>query len=124
MIVFYGENFELNLTNLSIKFIEESNFFYTSFFRNYTLPFIIPLDDETSEKLGLIDIDNIVDYKLLKLYRSSDNMLDDENIIKLRKESIILERKNNFTNNKIPAICFSARMEYGIEFYFPILNMM
>lgn len=64
MIVFYGSDFELNVTNFNIKFIEESAFFFKSFFKNYTLPFTMPLDDETSIKLGLIDVSNISNYKV------------------------------------------------------------
>lgn len=62
MIVFYTETFELNVTNINIKFIEESSFFFDAFYKNYTPPFVMPMDEETSEKLGLIDVDNITDY--------------------------------------------------------------
>lgn len=64
MIVFYADaGFELNLTNINIKFIEESTFFYNSFYRNYTPPFVLPLDNDFSRKLGLIDMDNIDAYE-------------------------------------------------------------
>ena len=62
MIIFYGDNFELNLTNLEITFIQENALFYDSFFKNYTPPFTLPLDDETSRKLGLIDLENTSGY--------------------------------------------------------------
>lgn len=65
MIIFYSDTgFEHNLTNLDITFIEENNLFYDSFFKNYSLPFSVPLDDETSVKFGLIDMDNIANYKV------------------------------------------------------------
>jgi hypothetical protein len=62
MIIFYGTDFDLNVTNLNIKFVEESNFFYSSFYKNYTPPFSMFLDDETSLKLGLIDVENVTGY--------------------------------------------------------------
>lgn len=62
MIIFYGDDFQLNVTNLKIKFIEESSFFFSSFYKNYTPPFSMFLDDETSIKLGLIDVDNVSSY--------------------------------------------------------------
>lgn len=62
MIVFYGADFKLNLTNLKITFVKENALFYDSFFKNYTLPFSLPMDDETSQKLGLIDLENTSGY--------------------------------------------------------------
>jgi hypothetical protein len=64
MIIFYGANFTLNVTNLNIKFIEESSFFFDAFYKNYTPPFSMDLDDETSKKLGLIDVENVANYSL------------------------------------------------------------
>lgn len=63
MIIFYADSgWKLNLTNLKITFIEENALFFDAFFKNYTLPFPIVLDDDISEKLGLIDEENISDY--------------------------------------------------------------
>lgn len=64
MIIFYGQDFELNLTNLNITFIEENALFFDAFFKNYTLPFTLDIDDEISQKLGLIDLENSSDYKV------------------------------------------------------------
>lgn len=65
MIVFYAKaGWKLNLTNLKITFIEENALFYDAFFRNYTPPFSLPMDDETSIKLGLIDDENRSDYTI------------------------------------------------------------
>lgn len=65
MILFYADaGWSLNVTNLKIKFIEESTLFSASFYRNYTQPFGLPLDSETSLKLGLIDEENIDDYSV------------------------------------------------------------
>jgi hypothetical protein len=64
MIIFYGDTFKLNVTDLNIKYIEESSFFYDAFYKNYTPPFNMPLDEETSLKLGLIDVDNVSSYTI------------------------------------------------------------
>ena len=65
MIVFYATSgWSLNLTKLNIKFVEENSLFNSSFYKDYTLPFQIPLDDETSLKLGLINVENISSYKV------------------------------------------------------------
>ena len=64
MIIFYGDDFELNLTTLKITFIKENALFYNAFFKNYTLPFTLPMDEETSQKLGLIDVENTSGYKV------------------------------------------------------------
>jgi hypothetical protein len=62
MILFTAENYQLNLTNINITFIEESSFFFDSFYKNYTPPFFLPADDETALKLGLINVDNVSSY--------------------------------------------------------------
>ena len=79
MIIFYADSgWKLNLTNLKITFIEENALFFDAFFKNYTPPFSIILDDEISEKLGLIDEENISDYTVKhsgKIFL--DNKFDD-----------------------------------------------
>lgn len=65
MIVFYGENpdFVLNLTNTKITLVEENPLFFNYFVRNYTWPFSKEIDDETSRKLGFLDLENSTNYK-------------------------------------------------------------
>jgi hypothetical protein len=63
MIVFYGENFTLNLTNTKITLVEENPLFFNYFVRNYTWPFSKEIDDETSSKLGFLDLENSTNYK-------------------------------------------------------------
>jgi len=63
MIIFYADSgFELNLTDLKITFVEENALFYDAFFKNYTLPFSLPVDEEMAIKLGLINEENISGY--------------------------------------------------------------
>lgn len=64
MILFTTDNYQLNLTNIKITFIEESSFFFDSFYKNYTPPFFLPMDDETAVKLGLINVENISSYSV------------------------------------------------------------
>lgn len=66
MIKFYPENeeFELDLSHVKIKFIEENSIFTENLFKNYTLPFQIPPSTDILEALGNIDVDNITEYKV------------------------------------------------------------
>ena len=63
MIVFYGDNFELNLTETKISLIEENPLFYNYFVKNYSKPFSKKVDDEVSKKLGFLDLENSANYK-------------------------------------------------------------
>jgi len=78
MIIFYADSgWQLNLTHLKITFIEENALFYDGFFKNYTLPFNLEVDDDISIKLGLIDEENSTNYTIKhngKLF--SDNKFD------------------------------------------------
>ncbi|RSC96071.1 hypothetical protein [Tenacibaculum singaporense] len=67
MIVFYGDNFELNLTDTKITLNEENPLFYNYFVKNYSWPFSKKVDDETSKKLGFLDLENSANYKT-KIY--------------------------------------------------------
>jgi hypothetical protein len=62
MIIFYSDNFQLNLTTLNITFVKENALFFDAFYKNYTLPFTMPIDSETSQKLGLLDLNNTSNY--------------------------------------------------------------
>ncbi|WP_028890884.1 hypothetical protein [Tenacibaculum sp. 47A_GOM-205m] len=63
MIVFYGDNFELNLTETKISLIEENPLFYNYFVKNYSKPFSKKVDDEVSKKLGFLDLENSANYE-------------------------------------------------------------
>ncbi|MBS9773792.1 MAG: hypothetical protein KGV59_01365 [Tenacibaculum sp.] len=64
MIVFYGKDFELNLTETRITLVEENPLFYNFFVKNYSWPFSKKVDDKTSEKLGFLDLENSANYNL------------------------------------------------------------
>lgn len=65
MITFYADaGFVLDLTDTRITLVEENPLFYNYFIRNYTWPFRKRIDDDTSRKLGFIDIDNVGDYEV------------------------------------------------------------
>jgi hypothetical protein len=65
MITFYADaGFVLDLTDTKITLVEENPLFYNYFIRNYTWPFRKKIDDETSKKLGFIDLDNVGDYEV------------------------------------------------------------
>ena len=63
MIVFYGDNFELDLTETKISLVEENPLFYNYFVKNYSWPFTKKVSDDVSRKLGFIDIENSADYE-------------------------------------------------------------
>ncbi|CAL2105476.1 conserved hypothetical protein [Tenacibaculum sp. 190524A02b] len=63
MIVFYGSDFSLNLTETKISFVEENPLFYNYFVRNYTWPFTKTLDAETSKVLKFLNLENSTKYK-------------------------------------------------------------
>ena len=69
MIKFFSQNksgvpFELDVSNLKISFIEESNLFYDYFIKGYSLPFSIALTDEISRKFEFIDDFNTIGYSV------------------------------------------------------------
>ena len=66
MIQFFGKTpriFNLDLTDVKITLIEENPLFFNYFVRNYTWPFTKKIDDETSRKLGFLDLENATNYK-------------------------------------------------------------
>lgn len=75
MIKFQTLQYELDLSNLPISFNEISNRFETQTVKSYSLPFNMELTHGIIEKLGLVTVDNIVDYED-KIYGSL--ILDDE----------------------------------------------
>ena len=54
MIIFYTDNFELDLSTEKITFIEENSLFYDYFLRSHSLPFSFTLDDDLLKKLGFM----------------------------------------------------------------------
>lgn len=63
MIVFYGDDFELNLTGTRITLVEENPLFYNYFVKNYSWPFSKKIDDETSRELGFLELENSSNYE-------------------------------------------------------------
>lgn len=63
MIVFYGDNFELNLTKTKVTLIEENPLFYDYIVKKYSWPFSKHIDDDTSKKLGFLGLENAANYQ-------------------------------------------------------------
>lgn len=93
MIVFYAEDgFALNLTNTKITLVEENPLFFNYFVRNYTWPFTTEVDDETSQKLNFLDLENSYGYKT-KYYGKLqiDNTFDEAYLLISNHEGNIIE---------------------------------
>ncbi|WP_435263440.1 hypothetical protein [Tenacibaculum sp. nBUS_03] len=63
MIVFYGDNFELNLTKTKVTLIEENPLFYDYIVKKYSWPFSKHIDDDTLNKLGFLGLENAANYQ-------------------------------------------------------------
>lgn len=65
MIIFQTlDGFEIDLTNYGLTFTEESDYFTDGIRKSYTFPISMQFDDETAAKLGLVNLDNVADYKI------------------------------------------------------------
>lgn len=66
MIAFQEKNdgWQIDLTAYGMTFNEFSDYFTKLSQKNYSFPISLDLDDDLSEKLGLLDVDNVTDYKV------------------------------------------------------------
>ncbi|KZS41922.1 hypothetical protein AWE51_00300 [Aquimarina aggregata] len=63
MIVFITEDWQLDLTDHKITFVEENSLFFDYFVSGYSLPFSILISDELALQLGFVSENNITDYE-------------------------------------------------------------
>lgn len=66
MIAFQEKNdgWQIDLTAYGMTFNEFSDYFTKLSQKNYSFPISLDLDDDLSEKLGLVDIENVTDYNI------------------------------------------------------------
>ncbi len=65
MIIFQAlDNWQIDLTNFGLTFNEESDYFGGDISKSYTFPINMDLDDDLARKFGLVDLENISNYKI------------------------------------------------------------
>ena len=63
MIIFQTNDWQYDLTDRGISFNETSDYFSDQISKTVSFPFNVFLHEELAEKLGLVNIDNVVSYK-------------------------------------------------------------
>lgn len=63
MIVFQTDTHEIDFSNLPITVTEKNDWFYDTISKSFSYPFNIELTTGLAEKLGMVTVNNIVNYK-------------------------------------------------------------
>lgn len=92
MIVFYGDDFQLDLTETKISLVEENPLFYNYFVKNYSWPFTKKVSDEVSKTLSFLDLENSSGYETKYLGKLLiDNAFEDAYLLLTDLEDNILQ---------------------------------